>query len=687
MRRTLPLTLIISSAIVLLLVATASALLLISFKFWKSSVQSLAYGLMDRQAEAVQAKMERYFHPVFPTIRYVHEAIIREPEDLDDWESAGKRLLPLLDALPNMTWIYYTDVSDKEMIGAMRVPDGKQKYLYYRGPGHTTLSKTYSMNPDGTLKPDRIATLDESVVYDPTSRPWYRQAVAQPNPIWTDPYPFLNQEITGMSASWAHRDAEGKVIGVYAVDIVVTELAAFLQKLRMENTGGVFLLNDTGHPLFDLNPDEQKIFDRFQDELQNQSKDLGMLDKETRIDLIYGKLGNRMLSTVRALKGAGQPDCFVVTIVPGRTFFGVIRENVGLFLTAVILTLSACIWFGLKAARRIADPLTQVSREMARIAEFDISTDPVGSSRIHELAVVTGALDKMKSSLRAFSRYVPRDIVRSALADGQEAQVGGKVRELSILFADIAGFTTLSESLPPEEVFKELSDCLNILTSVPEKNGGAMLTFLGDGVLAVFNAPEKCHHHPAAAVHSALGIRLALSELNRRRATQYLPPFVVRMGVHTDKVLVGNVGIPDRFSYSVLGDGVNLTSRLEGLNKLYQTDVLCTESLKETTGDVFEWHYIDQITVKGRQTAVRIYTPLGLKGSVGPSIIESRKYYEEGIRLYNAREFAKAHNCFEAALTTGRPHGAARVMADRSLQYTVQSPPPEWDGSFVATWK
>jgi len=688
MRRTVPLTLIISSAIVLLLMATAGTLLFIFFQFWKSSVHSLAYGLMDRQSEAVVAKMESYFNPVFPALQYVHEAVIRNPADLDDWESTGRRMLPLLKALPGITWIYYTDASDKRMIGAMKSTMDDRHFIYYRGPGDATLSRVFSLQPDGSLQPDTLPGLSGSEVYDPFTRPWFRNALQHDSPRWTDPYRFLNQDIIGMSASWAHRDPAGKVLGVYAVDIVVTDLAVFLQKLRMEKQGGVFLLNDRGLPLFELNPDDQQVFDQCIQALEEQSIDLGSLERDTRIDLIYGNIGNRMLCSIRALEGAGQPDCFILTLVPGQSIFGVIRENVGLFLASILVTLVASIWFGLRAARRIADPLTQVSREMARIAEFDISTDPVGSSRIHELAIVSGALDKMKSSLRAFSRYVPRDIVRSALADGQEARVGGKVRDLTILFADIGGFTTLSESMTPDEVFGELSECLNILTSEPENHGGSMLTFLGDGVLAVFNAPQQLTDHPKAAVTSALGIRASLARLNERRSGDGLPPFVVRIGVHTDQVLVGNVGIPDRFSYSVLGDGVNLASRLEGLNKYYLTDILCSQAVMEATEDKFEWHYIDQITVKGRRQAVRIYLPLGLKGSMDQEILTSRNHYEAGIRLYNQREFGKAHHCFEAASTGRNPqHHAARVMSDRCLHYTLHSPPPEWDGSFTAEWK
>ena len=129
-----------------------------------------------------------------------------------------------------------------------------------------------------------------------------------------------------------------------------------------------------------------------------------------------------------------------------------------------------------------------------------------------------------------------------------------------------------------------------------------MLTFLGDGILVVFNAPQPLEDHPIVACRAALNIHYELDQLNKQRIAEDKPPFHVRVGINTGDILVGNVGIPDRFSYSVLGDNVNLASRLEGLNKIYGTRILVGSNTQAKAAQTFEWRQIDSISVVGRQT-------------------------------------------------------------------------------------
>jgi adenylate cyclase len=216
------------------------------------------------------------------------------------------------------------------------------------------------------------------------------------------------------------------------------------------------------------------------------------------------------------------------------------------------------------------------------------------------------------------------------------------------------------------------------------QHSGTIDKFIGDGLLGFFNAPERVPHHENLACRATL---IGLQELALRQHDGQTLPFRTRVGLHCGDVLVGNIGTPERFAYTVLGDVVNVASRLENLNKVYGTQVLTSGDVREHAGDDFEWRHLDRVSVAGRKGGMDIYELMGLKDGVEEDRLHHRKLYEEALELYFARSFWDARRIFGQVAEKAPGDKAALLMMTRCDQMLSVELPADWDGVFVYNFK
>jgi adenylate cyclase len=330
---------------------------------------------------------------------------------------------------------------------------------------------------------------------------------------------------------------------------------------------------------------------------------------------------------------------------------------------------------------RVARPIATIADDLAKVGEFSISTEPAPRSFIREVSDLGASVDRMKASLRSFGRYVPADVVRQLLSQGKEAELGVEVRRLSMFFSDIQNFTTISEGMAPDRLVEATGRYLQLMTGAIARHGGTVDKFIGDGIMAFFNAPQNLPDHPRQCCLSALAAQRLLAEVAAKTPAGE-PIFHTRIGVGVGDVLVGNIGTPERFNYTLLGDQVNLASRLEGLNKLYGTWIMGSEALKEEAGDGFEWRCLDRVAVKGRHQGTAVYELLGLRGEIGAEIAEFRSLYESALEAYFAGEFELAAELFEGAKRFRPSDIGAGTMRDRSYML-ASNPPSDWNGVHI----
>jgi len=288
----------------------------------------------------------------------------------------------------------------------------------------------------------------------------------------------------------------------------------------------------------------------------------------------------------------------------------------------------------------------------------------------------------------AFGQYVSPVVIEQMLAQPDQLRLGGEERVLTVLFCDMAGFTTIAERLTPTQTIELLSEHHAAMTERVYACEGMLKEYVGDELMAIFGAPIAQPDHALRACRAALAMRAAQAEFSREWAKRGYPPIRSRTGVNSGAMLVGNVGSRYRFSYGVVGDAVNLASRLEGLNRQYGTGILIGEQTAAMVGDAFRLREVDSVRVLGKRLAVRIYELLGEAGeTLDPQLEKALGHYATGLAAYRERRFDAALAELEAALALAPGDGPSRALAERCRAYRAAPPAPDWDGAFSATEK
>lgn len=280
------------------------------------------------------------------------------------------------------------------------------------------------------------------------------------------------------------------------------------------------------------------------------------------------------------------------------------------------------------------------------------------------------------------TRYMDKEIVDQVLDDPQQQTLGGKRSVATVLFCDIRDFTSVAEGLSAEATMDLLNEYFTTMVADVSDHGGMLDKFIGDALLAVFGLPFARADDAHRAVLCALAMRRSLEALNAARAEVGKPPIRNGIGINTGEVISGNVGSESRMDYTVIGDGVNVASRIEGLTKQYATPVLISDSTRESLGASFVTRQVDTVIVKGRSQPIGIHEVLGEKGRPLPSYLE---LFNEGLEHYQQRRFERALACFQRSAA----HDALSQRYVSRCEELLRTPPPveDWDGVWRAQSK
>jgi adenylate cyclase len=296
---------------------------------------------------------------------------------------------------------------------------------------------------------------------------------------------------------------------------------------------------------------------------------------------------------------------------------------------------------------------------------------------------------KEKAMIRGmFSQYVPKKVVDELIVNPDMLKLGGERRRMTVLFTDIAGFTAISERLNPEEIVQLLNDYLSAMSQIILDNEGIIDKYEGDLIMAEWGAPVYFEEHAVYACRSALKMQRRLAELRKEWKAQGMPELQSRIGINTGHMVVGNMGCLEVFDYTVMGDAVNLASRLEGANRLYLSTIMVGEETYEDVKDRFVLRELDTIRVRGRAEAARVYELLAEKEEdLPPGRLEALRLYGEALDLYREGKFQEALEPLEKAIQAYPADGPSRALQRRCEQF-VQSPPDRiWDGIWMLTEK
>ncbi len=285
---------------------------------------------------------------------------------------------------------------------------------------------------------------------------------------------------------------------------------------------------------------------------------------------------------------------------------------------------------------------------------------------------------KIKST---FQYYVAAPVMEELMKHPEKLKLGGEEKELTVLFSDIRRFTTISEGLKPDALIAILNEYLTAMSDVVFKYQGYLDKYIGDAIMAVYGAPLVQEDHAKKACLTAIEMMERLNIMRQEWKDKGRPFLDIGIGINTGNMVVGNVGSEQKYDYTVIGDNVNLASRLEGLNKLYGTNIIISKKVQEEIERELLWRELDIVQVKGKTEAKTIYELMGRKGI--SQIEETVEVFHNGVKYYRERRWEDAIKSFTAVINLKPEDNPSKLYIQRSRQFITAPPPDNWQGIFV----
>ncbi len=299
-------------------------------------------------------------------------------------------------------------------------------------------------------------------------------------------------------------------------------------------------------------------------------------------------------------------------------------------------------------------------------------------------------LGQEKSFLRnAFSHYLSADVISELIEDPEKLVLGGQKKYITAMFTDVRGFSTISEKMDPTDLVKLLNAYLTEMSDIILEEKGTIDKYEGDAIICFFGAPVGFHDHALRACRSAVQMKRAERLLNERFRAQSLSPspLATRIGINTGDMVVGNMGTDKKMDYTIMGNSVNLASRLEGVNKQYGTWVLVSEATRGDAGDRFAFRRLDRVRVVGINEPVRLYELIDEKAETSPEMLQAVEIFQRGLERFEEKDWALAQKHFQEVQRMVPDDGPTAIYLKRCREFRRTPPRPEWDGVFNLTLK
>ncbi len=508
-------------------------------------------------------------------------------------------------------------------VGAARTPDGRLVVKFMNSnlaPGHQVERQVF---PDGSFGPPELS---ESEFFDPRERPWYQPGLrAWGNVIWLRPYKFFGSQY-GISAVTAIFGQNFRLIGVLSADFSLQAIQHALATLLPKQHRLLFLVMQDV-PITQSSTLELSLTRDLREYCM--SENLPQLQgpaQEVSVRSFKWK-GVEYVSALTEFLLNGQVECRVGLVVRESDFLDVAKKNIIFAMEVGTGALLIAIVIATILSTKLARPLSQISQDLERVAQFKIEPALISSSPLYEVQALVNATQHMKQGIQSFARYVPDYVVRKLLRENQEAHLEAVPKEISVFVSDLEGFTGMAENLPANQLVQQLDEYFElVIPTVEIEFGGMVDKLLGDGILALFNTLDEQADHAMSACLAALSVIQKLQEVSKKRLKVGLPLLKARIGLASGTALVGNFGTKNRFSFSAAGEPVVIAARLEQMNKQFGTHCLASGEIRLATKKSFEWRALGEKFFFDH--SVEIFELMGKRGEVEDHLLQARDFFE-----------------------------------------------------------
>lgn len=710
-----------------LAILSVSILLIIGYTFYSNTrtifnqaqiyLQSSSLGLKDKIVKALE-EAENSIHVYTPLLGSIDlNNLTKNIEYINSITSALRSYSHLTTLYLGTPQGYFFEVSLPRTVAPYIVTLGSKlpenttsviKVISHESKPETKELNANSVNEIWTYILDNKDILPsyvgEKTGYDHRKRDWYINTAKTQLLQWSNIYVFAStlRGEAGITASQSIIDEKGEFKGVFAADISLKSFSDVLNQAKISKNAVAYVFDEKNQIVANSKSQPNVIVKDYNYKLLTVT-DLGdpvltaaikgyEAENGRESFIHFSHQGNEYIAAFEEFPKLFQNNWKVVVISPLDDFVIQIKQNRNntLLYSLVILFIAFMLAYGL--ARRISKPIIILAEEAKKIQDLNLNGKISIDSKIKEISELSQAISSLKTTMQSFSYYIPKTLVKKLINRKQSIHIGGKSKEVTLMFTDIAGFTNVSESLTPDKLVVHLSEYFEELTSIIMNNNGTVDKYIGDAIMSFWGAPIPDRHHAYNACRAALLCQQRLSELNRIWKRSGSPVFNTRIGLHLGDVIIGNIGSSERMNYTAIGDSVNLCSRLEGLNKYYGTQIIVSEDVFDRVKDSFLMRPLDRVAVKGKNKAARIYELIAQikeDNSLLPTDeqLEFCANFEKAYKLFLTRQWKEALTLFESITPINNIDLTLSIYADRCRDYLKNPPPKDWDGSVHMTQK
>jgi adenylate cyclase len=459
---------------------------------------------------------------------------------------------------------------------------------------------------------ETVRELPGPLDYDPRERPWYKDADRRDGSWLTGPYVFFATGKQGYTVQLALEQGRS---GVIAGDLLLNVTQELLKREQLTPSGVAFLFDDDDRVL--AHPRMSELIGR---EVSGTIPHLRETDmagvlkairawRESGISeqFFLDPAGRLYAAAFQTIPHSGPANLRVAVVAPVDEFFASILSERGRLFAVALGFVALMVPIVFLIGSLLSRALRTLADETDRIQRFEPSAAPPVHSMIREIDELGRSVATMRTVAETFSRFVPRRLVEKLIETGTPMQLGGTRREVTLFFSDVVNFTEITENADPARVMQYTSRYFAAMSHEIMAHSGTVDKFIGDAIMAIWNAPADDPDHAAHACAAALAFQCANRRLNAEFEREGWPAYRTRCGLHTGDAVVGNIGSEDRMNYTALGATVNLAARLEGLNKNYGTSILVSSALRQRVVARFLFRSVDRISPKGFAEAFEIY--------------------------------------------------------------------------------
>lgn len=664
---------ILSIFISLLLTTTILIIIIINIRF-ANELSYISFQMMKYASSEVERELSFAIRPAKNAAQFTVSLLEQNVLSVNE-----AQLVPytfnLEKNLPLVKRIFWAD-ENGNYIAALREKNNTISSEIYLKNKSITTRKMIVRDKLGTVIKEMTST---DANFDPRTMSWYRDMKAKKKFMWTDVHFFhtgLSKE-QGITALFPVFYKNGDFQGLIGFNITLDYLSQFMTRQQISTNGYSFIINKNENLIafpkrypFTLSSTTSQLINTHEIGLPIIDQSFDFYKEKNKNFFTLKINNNEYLMTYNPIKELQGFDWYIGVVMPRSDITKPLQEMNFMTLGISFFILLLGISLVSNLVTKIVKPIKLLVKETKKIREFELNEDIRLRSRIKEVVLLKNSLQSMKRGLRHFQKYVPKILVHQLIESGEDLRVGGVRKELVVLFSDIKNFAAIAEHMDPNQLMIQLCEYFEALSQIIIAEKGTIDKYIGDSIMAFWGAPlpeqNSCHR----AAQAALQCQIKLMALNQKWETEGKPHFVTRIGIHVGDAIVGNLGSSERFNYTAIGDTINITSRLEEINKSYRTHIIVSDAVYQQIKQDFALRMVDEVHIKGRKEAITIYELLAENSQTLPYDYDAYQIqFSEAFKAYKQKNWTDALFYFNACLKIYPEDTLAPIFIVRCKQY------------------